>query len=484
MSIEEILSLEDDAKIISYLRKRKTPSPDVNQLRKDWDPMLHDVMNKDKRPDGKVLKKEAYTDDNGFHHAAVYEDEPVNRICIPLEQDITNIHTSFCVGKEPTLECDTEEKSEKVILEVIKKIDKKNKIKYHNKRMVRSWLSEQEVAEYWYTVPDEGFWRKIYNSLKNVFSKNVKPAYRLRCAIWSPLRGDKLYPHFDEDGDYDALSREYTVTDENGISKTYLMCVTSKEVITWDITGEPVRIPEKSFVHKFKKNPTIYMYRPDTLCKNIRPIRERLEKLISNFADCIDMNFFPRLVLEGELANQAPVSIGKSKMIKVENGGKVYYINWAQTSDAVRLELETLWNNAYQLTNTPRLSLDNLKNIGNIPSGRAFEFLFMGTSLAVDNHYEVIGDAFQRRYNFLVSAVGSLDSSLEPASEMMDVDVIMNEYSIDDMQEKIKTAMDACGKPVASQKTGIIMAGIVDNADDELRQINEEELSNNKGSNE
>lgn len=477
MNIDEILAIEDDSKIISYLRKRKTPLPDAGKLEKDWNPMLHDVMDKKKRPDGKVLKKEAYIDSDGIRHAAVYEDEPVNRICLPIEQDITNVHTAFCVGKEPTLECETVSKDEELLLDVIKWTDKRNKIKYHNKRMVRSWMSEMEVAEYWYVVNDNRFWRKIYHSIKRFFSKSVTPMYSLRCAIWSPLRGDKLYPHFNDDGDYDALSREYIVTDEDGKTNTYLMCVTAKEVITWDITGEPRRLPERCFVHKFKKNPTIYMYRPDTICENIKPIRERLEKLMSNFADCIDMNFFPRLILEGDLVNEAPVDIGKSKMIKVENGGKVYYLNWTQTSDAVRLELENLWNNAYQLTNTPRLSLDNLKGLGDIPSGRAFEFLFMGTSISVENHYEVIGEALQRRYNFLISAIGSIDSSLESASDTIDVDVKMNKFSIDDMKEKIEIAMKACGKPIASLKTGVIMAGIVDNAEDEINQMmNENKL--------
>jgi hypothetical protein len=129
------------------------------------------------------------------------------------------------------------------------------------------------------------------------------------------------------------------------------------------------------------------------------------------------------------------------------------------------------------MTSTPRLTLDNLKGLGNVPSGRAFEFLFMGTNLATDNHYETIGEFMQRRCNFLISAIGSLNSDYEKASETIDIDVEMNKFTIDDLAEKIQNAKDASGKPVASQKTGIIMAGIVDDADDELRQIEEENVS-------
>ena len=56
---------------------------------------------------------------------------------------------------------------EKELFKVVKTNDRKNKIKYHNKRVVRSWLSEQEVAEYWYTVEDKSFWKLILNKVKS-----------------------------------------------------------------------------------------------------------------------------------------------------------------------------------------------------------------------------------------------------------------------------------------------------------------------------
>jgi hypothetical protein len=99
----------------------------------------------------------------------------------------------------------------------------------------------------------------------------------------------------------------------------------------------------------------------------------------------------------------------------------------------------------------------------------------MGTQLSVENHFEEVGEYMQRRVNFLVSAIGSINSYYEKSSETIDVDVVMQHYRLEDLAEKIKNAKDACGKPIVSQKTGIIMAGIVDDADDELKQIKQEE---------
>ena len=60
------------------------------------------------------------------------------------------------------------------------------------------------------------------------------------------------------------------------------------------------------------------------------------------------------------------------------------------------------------------------------------------------------------------------------ASQTIDIETEIQPYSIEDIAEKIKNATDACGQPIASLKTGVMMAGLVDNVDDEVREIEEE----------
>lgn len=476
-TLEEILALPNEADKIFYLQQRKTKAPDVFKLQKEWNPDLHNVMDHEERPDAVEKVKEEGYDAKGRPTPAEYRKDkvnPTNRIPLPLEQDIVNIHTAWTVGNEPKVECEPNDDAERGLLQVTNAVCRKNKMRYNNKRIVRSWLSEQEVAEYWYVEEDSTFWTKISTKVKAVFGGRVTPKYRLRCSIWSPFRGDKLYPFFDEKGDYKALSREYTVTDTDGTETTYFMTITDTMVYRWKHTnGWEV---DKVFKHGFSKNPTIYSYREQTLCHVIKPIRERLESLISNFADCIDRHFFPYLILEGDITG-TPQRSGKNRVIKVTNGGKVYYLNWDQASEAVRLEMDTLWSRAYQLTNTPQLSLEALKGLGDIPSGKAFQFLFMGTNLAIENHAEVIGEHIQRRYNFLVTAIGDMNADYYTASRTIDIETKIQPYTVDDIAEKIRNASDACGKPIASLRTGVMMAGLVSDVDDEVKQIEEETKS-------
>lgn len=111
LNLEEILALPDIGQKINYLKKgRKTELPDRCKLWDDWNSERHEIMvDKEKYPDRKVLEKEAekhFDEKTGktYEIEAKYKTEPVNRISIPLEQDIVNIQTAFTVGTEPSMD--------------------------------------------------------------------------------------------------------------------------------------------------------------------------------------------------------------------------------------------------------------------------------------------------------------------------------------------------------------------------------------------
>ena len=142
MPIEEILAITDVEQKIALLKKgRKTDQPDSGKLWADWNPSLHEIMtNKDKYPDRRVLKEEEKTVyDEGIGKSRVipakYEIQEVNRITIPLEQDIVNIHTAFTVGTEPTLDCVPNDDAEKKLLSALKAVFRSNKSSTRTRRL-------------------------------------------------------------------------------------------------------------------------------------------------------------------------------------------------------------------------------------------------------------------------------------------------------------------------------------------------------------
>ena len=484
MTLEEILALDNIEQKITLLKKgRRTEQPDRVELWNDWNPSHHEIMtDKEKYPDRKVLKKEEktiYDEESGKSRTipAEYETQEVNRITIPLEQDIVNIQTAFTVGTEPSIDCTPNDESEKKLLNALKAVFRANKIKYRNKKIVRSWLSEQEVAEYWYTVEDESFWMKLWNKTKALFGGKTKPNRKLKSVIWSPFRGDKLYPFFDDSGDMVAFSREYKKKDDESREITCFMTITKDMVYMWERGGDDTK--ESAFLHGFSKLPVLYTYRPEAYCKKIKTQRVRLEKLLSNYADCIDYHFFPLMLLTGDVDGFAGKT--KDRIVKLTGeGANAQYLTWNQVPDTIKFEAETLTNMAYDMTNTPRISFETLKGIGKA-SGTAFRFMFMGAHMSVENHAEEIGEFMQRRVNFLLNALGDINpSELEKASKTIDIDTELVPFMIDDLADKVQTAVNATGGGIWSKREGIIYAGNVERMEEELAEIKEEEAERNK----
>lgn len=310
MTLEEILAMPEVERKIYYLKKgRKTEQPNAHALYNDWNPNKHEiVIDEEKYPKIKITTQPEKritdpTTGKEYVEPAVKKEVDPNRIVLPIEQDIVNIQTAFTVGTEPVLDCQPDQLEES-LLSTLKQVFKKNKLKYQNKKVVRAWLAEQEVTEYWYVVKDDGFWAKLKRKISGIFGKS-KPEYRLKSAIWSPFRGDKLYPFFNDQGDLIALSREYKKKDLNDVEITCFMTITKDMVYQWELTSNWV--DKGSFAHGFKKMPVIYMYRPEAYCEKIKSLRVRLEKLLSSYADCIDYHFSRSLCCLG-MWRTSPVS--------------------------------------------------------------------------------------------------------------------------------------------------------------------------------
>lgn len=98
----------------------------------------------------------------------------------------------------------------------------------------------------------------------------------------------------------------------------------------------------------------------------------------------------------------------------------------------------------------------------------------MGILLAVDNHAEAVGEFLQRRYNFLVSAIGSLCPALKAASESIEISVEIVPYTIDSLMDKLNIVTKAKEAGLMSRKSGILFLGMTDQVEEEIAQIDEE----------
>lgn len=201
------------------------------------------------------------------------------------------------------------------------------------------------------------------------------------------------------------------------------------------------------------------LYSKNAYCDVIRPIRIRIEKLLSAFGDCIDYHFFPILKLFGEVTGFSGTTRNRVVNLTGEKADAAY-LTWQQAADPIKLELETLFSRAYSMTNTPQISFENLKGTRNALSGTAFRYVFMGAHMAVENHAEEIGLFMQRRVNFLISALGTQNSRLAAPAQTIDVEVNIVPYMIDNINDKVQTAVTAVDGGIWSRKEGIVWSEV------------------------
>lgn len=373
-----------------------------------WDLGSHEVFNKSVRPDDKIMVRDEHWED-GKLIPAVLEDMEVNRIGYPMEQDIVRKHTTFTVGKEPVLDCQPKTAAESRMLEYLREVSHDNKLKYHNKRVVTSWLSECMVAEYWWVDPE---------------------TRELKVELWSPFRGDKLVPEKDSRGKLVSFYRFYITKDADGREQQWGCHITPTEVQTYLLVrSEWVLQRDKSFLHGFEKIPVVYMDRAKPLCDVIKTLRSRIEMVWSNSADCNDYHYAPKQIITGDIEVMNSNPTGRHKTIKLENGGNIKMLTWDQSSEMVTAEVEKLEETAYQIMNTPRMSPKEISSTG-ATSGEAFKYVFAGIRLAVESHEEDVGEYLQRRVNFLLHALSKIHPELSDA-EGMRVSPILVPYQVD-----------------------------------------------------
>ncbi|WP_262246995.1 phage portal protein [Parapedobacter soli] len=450
--------------LIENLRKRERPLPDVELFKKQLNPMDHDVMDQNLRRDKDIIVEKYKKGANG--KMDVYEEaakEKVNRIALALQKLVVERAIAFLFGNDPKMSGDVNSDIEKLVFNIVSKIKKANKTRSTNRRVARALFSATEVAEYWFAVPAERYTKY-----------GVSTSYKLRHKIYSPLAGYKLYPRKDETGDMVAFSLEYTRVEGN-VSTTYFEAYTDEEkmVFTRDsLSANDWRFKERRPI-PIGKIPFIYAEQPQVEWADVQILIERLEKLLSNFADTNDYHASPKIFIEGILKGFAKKG-DAGAILQGEKGSKASYLSWDHAPESVRLEIETLLGQIFSLTQTPNISFDSVKGLGAI-SGIALKLLFLDAHLKVKNKEETFTEYLQRRNSIILSYAGLLHTPIQSTAHEMDLDDEIEPYMIEDLKEMVDTLLAANGnQPVISHEQSVRRSPLTDNPEDDYRKIQEE----------
>lgn len=492
MKIYEAAQLAEDNpndpyEIIKALSTRTFPESNLNEILKEINIDLHDVMNPSLRPDKRIYRPKPKTIVAASPYAnltkAVNSNEQemeyvrtelVNRIPLAFQELICHKRVSFCLANPAVREYSgipEERKKEKETFQyALERILRDNKIKTHDREVARNIFTYTEVAEYWYPVNISNGKR----SSRYGFDTNI----RLKCALYSRENGYKFFPLTNSEKDMYCFSMQFQVR-EYGKLVTYFQAFTDEEIIKYKRIGAWKWEEVERIEHNLGKIPIVFGWQMYPEYRNASHCIKRLEKLISNHGEVNDYHAAPKLLLTDADNVTGVGNKGESGIVLQAKGkdANAKYVTWDNATDSVKLEIDTLLSMIYTLTQTPNINFDNIKGMGAV-SGVSIKLLFMDAHLAVKDKEGTLSDFFQRRHSILGTYIGLLEPTLEATADEIEVNTELVPFMIADDKERADIAqIENGGLPTKSWLKTVIEAG-GDPAEYELikKEYNERKL--------
>lgn len=444
-----VITADTFAGIKEKIEKGK-PEVDIDTYLSQLDPNDHDVTKPDKRKD---KTKNA----NGTPSTV-----PVNRLPVGYQKLIVGRAAAFLCGNPIQLDCNPTDDTQIGFLAVIQKVWDDNKLSFKSMELAKKMMSETECAELWYTVQaEEGYW-------DGTVAQGA--GFKLRVKILANSLGDSLYPVYDQFGDMIAFGRGYEII--NGDKKeehfdVYMADSTYKGIKSdsgWDVLKE---------VNPSGKIPIIYYSQPQPEWTDVQRLIDRYETQLSNLGDTNDYFGSPIVMVEGEVSGFSDK--GESgKVLQSKGGGKAYYLVWDQSPESTKLEMTTLRKEIYTQTDTPDISIEELKGLGTF-SGIALKMLFLPAHLKAATKEGIFGESIQRRINFLKAAMAKIQIKFDKVKTLPIVPKF-EYYLPKNDQETIDLLSVAVGggKAIMSQETAIRNNPYVSDVDAEIEKMQEE----------
>ena len=462
MKVDEILkdSQLTASQTIDLLKKQRlndgTPMVDVVTANKYIEVKEHDVMNPALRRDKLVT-----IDDPADIEAegGTKRVEKVNRIPLSYQNLIISKSVAFLFGNDvqhtyPAILTDTQQQ----IVDAIEKISKANKISNQNRIFARTALTYKEAAELWYV-------RKEQN-----IDYGFKSEFKLKSKILDPNKGYVFYPYYDFDGDLIAFSFSFSVK-EGAKTIQYFETWTADQQIRWSqnngtwqlIDGFPVK-------NEIGKIPIAFVQLEKYETEDVQYLIDRLEKLLSNFADTNDYHASPTIVVKGQVKGFAKKG-ETGKILELVEGADAQYMSWSNAPESVRLEIETLIRMISTIAQSPDISFDSLKGIGAI-SGTALNVLMTDAQLKVMKQAETFEPFLQRRINIIKAYLKTMNLSFKTDMDSLYIEPYIIPFSITNEADKIDLLLKANGKKaLISQKAAMQQAAMTTNPESDYEQL-------------
>lgn len=463
--------------VTGELRAKSVSVPAWGELKKEYDPQLHPVMNKQEYPDITIYEdKVSETTVNEFGEPQTIKVatgvEKVSRVTYALQDLAVKRTTELCFGIPVKRVYNPENDRQKEIAKYIERIFEKNHIDTVNIERGRRLFASCEIMTLWYSIKQA------------TDAYGFKSATKLRCVTYSPMQGDTLYPLFDELGDLVALSVAYTRKVEN-TNVSFFDTYTAEKHLRWSTKeknsmGQNMTLELNEDI-TIGKIPAVYLYRPTPIWENTSWMVYEMEWAVSRNGNYLRKNSRPILAAfvneEMQFGKSPSTDKAFRDVVQYPQGSSLQYVTWNQAIENLKYYVNELRQMFFTQLQLPDWSYENMKT--SPMSGEARKQLFIDCHLKVKDESGRWLEFFDREVNVIKAYLKTmLPDEWSADIDALPVENVITPFTITSKADDLGIYVTATGgKQLMSQATAIQKLGMVDDAEDEIRKIQAESLA-------
>jgi len=216
---------------------------------------------------------------------------------------------------------------------------------------------------------------------------------------------------------------------------------------------------------------------------DVKDLIDRFEVAISKGGGANDRTAHPILAIIGEIKS-LPDANDDGKIInltkKVDDNGNLIqseakFLESSGGNESHKNELELIWKLIFSISQTPDLSFDNLKGLGNV-SGVALKLMFLDAIIKATMNEGDNRTMIERIINIILSGiVTTTNTSMKTLAAELYYDINFNSILPDDLASASDIIIKLKDAGLLSSESAIKMLDIVENPVDELEKIKQEQ---------
>lgn len=428
-----------------------------NGLKREYDPTLHPVMDR-----------------------AIYQDVPngdgtlemVTRITYDLQRLAVKRMTEMCNGVPVKRIYSPEDDKQAQVAKYMERIFQRNRIDSFNTERDTMLFAGCEVMTLWSAVEERN---TVYG-----FDSPLK----FRCRNFSQMRGDMLFPLFDEYGDMVSMGVMYERDSEGG-SVRYFDAYTADRHVKMKQGGNGWEFLEDDDTSAIGKIPCVYVKRDTPIWEDTSKMVYEMEWAMSRNGNYLRKNSKPLFVVyaDEEIRYGGEGNADKEfrSILQYPSGSSAGYVTWPQAIDNLKFYVSELRSAFFTQLQLPDWNYEKMSQ--QALSGESRKQLFIDAQLKVKDESGRLLEMYDREVNVVKSLLKlALPEDMREAVDSLQVESVVTPFTIGDDKDTIDALITANGgKPIISQRESIERYGWSDDVDKTLSQIRDESLTSEMG---